>query len=115
MEVVAINSSSVTLQWSPPETLNGVITQYSMQLNEAVTTLNGGVLIHTIGRLSPDTVYFMQLRAHTGAGAGPPNNKTVVTCKLQLYIYCIYSTCNMNTCLAHICMLKVEELFLLCS
>ena len=37
--------------------------------------------MYTIEELSPDTVYILQLRAHTGAGAGPPSNLTIVTCK----------------------------------
>ena len=40
--------------------------------------------MYTIGGLLPDTVYVLQLRAHTGAGAGPPNNITVITCKLWI-------------------------------
>ena len=87
MEIVAIDSSSVTFQWSPPETLNGVITQYFIQLNGSNITLNGSVLMHAIERLSPDTVYFIQLRAHTGAGAGPSSNRTVITCKLYIIQY----------------------------
>ena len=40
--------------------------------------------MYTIGGLLPDTVYVLQVRAHTGAGAGPPSNITVVTCKLWI-------------------------------
>ena len=40
--------------------------------------------MYTIGGLSPDTVYALQLRAHTGVGAGPPSNMTVMTCKLWI-------------------------------
>ena len=38
--------------------------------------------MYTIEGLSPDTVYVLQLRAHTGAGAGPPSSRTVITSKL---------------------------------
>ena len=36
----------------------------------------------TVEGLSPDTMYVLQLRAHTRVGEGPPNNVTVITCKL---------------------------------
>ena len=82
LEIVLINSSSVTLQWMPPETPNGVITQYSILYNEINITNFGNMLMDTIEGLSPDTVYDVQLRAHTEAGAGPPSNLTVMTSKL---------------------------------
>ena len=73
----------MTLQWSPPEFVNGVITHYSIHLNGSnIGNFSSNELMYTIGGLSPDTVYILQLRAHTGAGAGPPSNMTVMTCKL---------------------------------
>ena len=81
--MVFVNSSSITLQWSPPDPSNGVITQYSIQLNGTdITDFSGNVLMYTIGGLSPDTVYVLQLSAHTIVGEGPPSNKTIITCKL---------------------------------
>ena len=83
LETVSVNSNSVTLQWRPPETPNGVITQYSIQRNGTnVDNFNSSVLMYTIEGLSPDTVYVLQLRAHTVVGAGPPTSETVLTCKL---------------------------------
>ena len=83
MEIFTINSSSVNLRWTPPDTPNGVITQYSIQLNETdITNLSSNVLMYTIGGLSPDTVYVLQLTAFTNAGEGPPSNETVITRKL---------------------------------
>ena len=70
----------------PPTTPNGVITQYSMQYGETVIdnfgsrTLN--MLKGTVERLSPDTEYVLQLRAHTNIGPGPNSSLTVKTCKL---------------------------------
>ena len=67
----------------PPEPPNGVITQYSIQLDGTnIGSVNGSVLMYTIEGLSPDTVYVLQLRAHTVVGAGPSNNITFLTCKL---------------------------------
>ena len=81
--MVSVNSSSVTLQWSPPDPPNGVITQYSIQLDGTDRNdLSSNVLMYTIGQLSPDTVYVLQLSAHTIVGEGPPSNVTIITCKL---------------------------------
>ena len=83
LEIFTINSSSVTLQWTPPNPPNGVITQYSIQLNGTdIDDLSSNVLMYTIGGLSPDTVYVLLLSAHTIVGEGPPITITVVTDKL---------------------------------
>ena len=88
LEIVSFNSCSVTLQWRPPEFSNGVVTHYSLQLNENdIVNISSNVLIYTTGGLSPDTVYVLQLRAHTGAGAGPSSNRTFVTSKLFNTMY----------------------------
>ena len=79
----------MTIQWRPPEFSNGVVTHYSLQLNENdIVDIDSSVLMYTTGGLLPDTVYVLQLRAHTGAGAGPSSNRNFVTCKL-LNILCI--------------------------
>ena len=79
----SVNSSSVTLQWSPPDPPNGVITQYSIQLNETVRgNLSSSVQMYTIGELPSDTVYVLQLTASTSVGEGPPSSVTIITCKL---------------------------------
>ena len=84
LEVISVNSSSVTLQWRSPETPNGVITQYSILYNGTnITNFGNNVLMDTIEGLSPDTVYVLQLRAYTGAGGGPPASITFLTCKLS--------------------------------
>ena len=85
-EIVFVNSSSLTLQWTPPDTPNGVITQYSIQLNgNNITDLNSNVLTYTIAGLSPDTVYVLQLTASTSAGAGPPSSVTITTRELLMF------------------------------
>ena len=77
------------LQWIPPETPNGVITHYSIQLDgTSISNLSSSVLLYTIEGLSPDTVYVLQLRAYTGARAGPPSSVAVITYKLlNIYFY----------------------------
>ena len=67
----------------PPESPNGVITQYSIQFYGInITNFGNNILTDTIERLSPDTVYDLQLKAHTRAGAGLPSSLTFLTCKL---------------------------------
>ena len=90
MRITAITSSSVTLQWRPPKTPNGVITQYSIQYNETAIADLGSNVMYTIEELSPDTVYVLQLRAHTVVGAGSPSSLTIVTGKLFMLLYIYY-------------------------
>ena len=83
LEILSVNSNSATLQWIPPEIPNGVITHYSIQLDGTNTVnFSSSVLMYTVEGLLPDTVYVLQLRAHTGAGAGPSSTISFKTCKL---------------------------------
>ena len=89
LKVTAIATRSVTLQWKPPRTTNGVITYYSIQYSDIVTNNFGNdTLMGTVEGLSPDTEYYLQLKAHTKVAAGPPCNMTIKTRKL-LNILCI--------------------------
>ena len=95
-DAVPVSSSSVNLRWDPPDIINGVLTQYSLHLNGTNTAnISSNKLMYTIEGLSPDTVYVLQLRAHTGAGAGPPSNQTVLTRKqLSIFVpYLFYVQC----------------------
>jgi len=78
----------------PPDTPNGIITQYSLQSSgmTSIANLNSDVLMSTVGGLSPLTMYELQLRAHTRVGAGPPSSVTVITSEL------------LNTALFSVCM-----------
>ena len=86
LEIVSVNSSSVALQWMPPETPNGVITHYSLQYNATAIDNFGdsmhNMLMGTVEGLSPDTLYLLRLTASTEAGEGLPSSITVITCKL---------------------------------
>ena len=78
-----MSSSSVTLQWRPPLTPNGIITQYSILYNGTnITNFGNNMLMDSIEGLSPDTVYTLQLRAHTVVGPGEPSSIAFLTCKL---------------------------------
>ena len=83
LEMISVTATSVTLQWMPPKTPNGVITQYSIQFGDSVIYDFGKSVSHqlmgTVEGLSPDTEYVLQLRAHTGVGAGSHANLTVKT------------------------------------
>ena len=86
-----MSSSSVTLQWMPPLTPNGVITQYSILYNGInITNFGNNTLMYTIEGLSPDTVYDVQLRAHTVVGPGEPSSISFLTCKLLNIIVSVY-------------------------
>ena len=84
---VLVASTTVTLQWMPPEIPNGVITHYSVQYGGTVIdsfgneTLNK--LMGTVEGLSPDTQYVLHLTAHTRVGPGPPASLSVKTGMLQ--------------------------------
>ena len=84
LKEVSVTTNSVTLQWKPPQTTNGVITHYSVQYGGSVIDkFSNDKLKGSIKGLSPDTEYVLQLRAHTRVGAGPPGCLTVRTCKLS--------------------------------
>ena len=86
----------------PPEVPNGVITQYSIQLNGTdISSLSSNELMCTIEGLSPDTVYVLQVRAHNEVGAGPSSSITVVTCKFLIIYRSIHCT--------KLCVINVQE------
>ena len=77
LEITAVNSSSVTLQWIPPEAPNGVIMQYNIlynQKNATYTNFDNNMPMDTVEGLSSNTEYVLRVIAHTGAGAGPPSD-----------------------------------------
>ena len=100
LKVVSVNSTSVTLKWSSPDTSNGVITRYSIQFDATVINnfgsnmLNMPELMGTVEGLSPDTMYLLRLRAHTRVGAGPPSSVTVITSKLIKVVQ--WSVCSIS-------------------
>ena len=83
LEMVSVTSSSVTLRWTPPDPPNGVITQYSIQLNGTdIDNLSSNMTMYTIEELSLDTVYVLRLSARTVVGEGLPSTETIITGKL---------------------------------
>ena len=103
----------MTLQWRSPEILNGIITHYSIlydAINITFTDFDNNMLMYTIEGLSPDTVYVLQLRAHTVVGAGPPiyitfltgklnsSNMTCLICTSLYYQYELMHVYSMHAC-----------------
>ena len=98
--VTSVTSTTVTLQWMPPDTTNCLITHYSVQYDETMInnfgtkTLNGWTGI--VKGLSPDTEYKVNLKAHTRVGQGPPASLSVKTgmllilkhSKVACYLHC---------------------------
>ena len=88
METVNDASTSVVLQWMPPEFPNGVITRYSIHYNGTNIDNFGSnanisnKMTGTVDGLSPNTVYVFGMKAYTALGAGPPVFLAVKTRKL---------------------------------
>ena len=86
-----VTSTTVTLQWMPPEIPNGLITHYSVQYGGRVIDYFGSKTLNRLGGiiegLSPDTECLLQLRAHTRVGPGPPTSLSVKTGKLLILQY----------------------------
>ena len=88
METVTVASTSVILQWMPPEFPNGVITQYSIRYNGMDIDNFGSnadipdTMIGTVDGLSPNTMYVFEMKAYTMMGAGPPIYLAVKTREL---------------------------------
>ena len=102
LEIVSVTSSSMTIQWTPPDVPNGIITYYSIERNKTnIANFSSNELMYTIEGLSPDTVYVLQLRAYTGAGAGLASNVTFITCKLKSRVH----NGLLVTCIVHQCKL----------
>ncbi|XP_065910272.1 protein sidekick-2-like isoform X2 [Dysidea avara] len=81
-----IGARYLVISWTVPSTPNGVITQYELQYREANDTSysgqnvsNSDTLIVTIGSLSPNTFYTLNIRAYTYLGRGPFSDSVNVT------------------------------------
>ena len=83
----AINSSSVTAQWSPPplEDIRGPILSYELSITplgmpgEAVVAFRGLDTSVVVTSLQPSTTYVVIVALNNGAGLGYSNNVTVTT------------------------------------
>ena len=86
LEIVTVDSTSVTLQWMSPKTPNGLITKYSVENDgKVIKEFNKDVsekMTGTVEGLSPGTKYVIEMKAYTRVGPGPPFTLSVTTCKL---------------------------------
>ena len=86
LEIVAVTSTTVTLQWMPPRYPNGVITHYAIQYDgrsiDAFGDYESGKMVGRIDGLIPDTEYVIEMKAYTRVGSGPSFSLPVKTCKL---------------------------------
>ena len=74
---------------------NGIIIQYSIQFDTTIINNFGNnmlnMLMGTVEGLSPNTVYVLQLKAHTSVGEGPPSNITIITRKFLIWMHIVCS------------------------
>ena len=95
------NSTSVTINWTPPVKPNGVIIEYQLQCfggnQEYRWTVKGPQTTTTLSGLLPYTNYSCSITAHTSVGGGPAvisvvtthedGIKTYMSLKFKNYIY----------------------------
>ena len=81
--MVAVTSTSITLTWSAPLQLNGVITGYrtkcSVEDESHTDELPDSAMSHTVMGLRPFTLYTCEVAALNVEGEGPPAVLSVLT------------------------------------
>ncbi|XP_073409429.1 usherin [Dendrobates tinctorius] len=79
-EVVVINSTAVRVIWSPPARPNGVVTEYSIYVdNKGYRMESGTPDVYIVGDLAPYTVYSIQVEACTRYACIKSNATQVAT------------------------------------
>ena len=80
--IVSITNTTVSLSWMPPDTTNGIITQYQLQYRRSdsitnIISLNitNDTLTYTVTGLSSNTEYVFTVRAFTVVGHGNASNE----------------------------------------
>ena len=89
--IVSITNTTVSLSWMPPNTPNGIITQYQLQYRRSDSSTNitsldiaNDSLTYTVTGLSSNTEYVFTVRAFTVVGHGNASNEvTNYTGKLK--------------------------------
>ena len=90
--VVDLQAQQVTLSWSPPIDMNGVITGYSLNYSNttdsvSVATIEANVMQTTVQFLNEFTNYTFELRALTRIGFGPPVVRSIFTAQAGMEIH----------------------------
>ena len=80
--MVSITNTTVSLSWMPPDTPNGIITQYQLQYRRSDSSTNiislnvtNDTLTYTVTGLSNNTEYLFTVRAFTVVGHGNASNE----------------------------------------
>ena len=61
---------AITISWDVPSMPNGIITAYEIHYTNGSGTYNTTNTQYTIEGLLPNTLYTIEVRAYTSAGAG---------------------------------------------
>ena len=95
----AVTANSITLSWSRPDMLNGIISVYVIEIYSSLTGITNitvypyePVTFSTIGQLSPYTLYYVLVFASTSAGVGEPAQVAIVTDPIREFGALIAST-----------------------
>ena len=78
MLVAALNSSTISVQWRPPLTPNGIIVFYTIYINDH-PVLNVSDHSCFVGGFSPNETVIVSISASTKIGEGPLSEQTGVT------------------------------------
>ena len=98
--IIANNSRTITLAWSPPAKQNGVITGYSMLCSKSGVMPNNIISQNfsssqttaTLSGLLPYTNYSCSITAHTSVGGGPSVTIDVTSKQASELIAILYKT-----------------------
>ena len=78
--VVVSSPFAIFVRWEPPLTPNGVITQYTIYIDETpVLSVDGDTHNAVVGSLSSNTMFNVSLSASTKIGEGPISEPEHVT------------------------------------
>lgn len=73
-----MNATAVTVQWTKPDTANGIITRYIIRYNTSMFNVSDNTTSVTVGDLLPFTFYEFEVSAFT-IEEGPNVSVTVRT------------------------------------
>ena len=78
--IIAADSTSLLIEWKPPNTPNGIITHYTLYINYtndsqiATTLIDGQFNIYLLEGLTPYQLVGISLSATTVGGEGPQSD-----------------------------------------
>ena len=75
---VEVAVSTITIQWDPPSSPNGVITHYVVTYNGTTVNTTNASTMFTLRELEPFTTYTISVAANNGARVGNASDGIVV-------------------------------------